>query len=117
MRQARTYFIQRLDHFAPLLEVQWHKLSLSSAGTRWGSARVDGSIRLNWRLIQMPPDLVDYVVVHELAHLREPNHSPRFWRWVERVPPPAIGFGTASLLNLALLLGPAASKSFIYFQF
>ena len=87
MRQARRVFTQRLDHFAPQLDVRWHKLSLSSAGTRWGSASVDGSIRLNWRLIHFGEPIIDYVVVHELAHLREMNHSPRFWQHVESVLP------------------------------
>lgn len=79
MRHAREVFIQRLDHFAPRLQVQWQRLSLSNAGTRWGSARVDGSIRLNWRLIHFSPSVIDYVVVHELSHLRVMDHSPRFW--------------------------------------
>ena len=87
MRQARDHFHQRLDHFAPLLHVQWRKLSLSSAGTRWGSARVDGSIRLNWRLIHFRAAVIDYVVAHELSHLREMNHSPQFWETVSRVVP------------------------------
>ena len=54
-------------------------MTLSSAGTRWGSCTVDGSIRLNWRLIHFSLPLIDYVVAHELAHLLEMNHSPRFW--------------------------------------
>lgn len=87
MRQARRVFTARLDHFAPQLGVQWRKLSLSSAGTRWGSASADGSIRLNWRLIHLREAIIDYVVVHELAHLREMNHSPRFWQTVEEVMP------------------------------
>jgi predicted metal-dependent hydrolase len=87
MRHAREHFKQRLDHFAPLLQVQWHKLSLSSAGTRWGSARVDGSIRLNWRLIHFRPAVIDYVVAHELSHLRVMNHSARFWDTVRTVVP------------------------------
>lgn len=78
-RQARRVFIERLDHFAPQLQVQWRTLALSNAATRWGSARVDGSIRLNWRLIHFRPALIDYVVAHELSHLRVMNHSPRFW--------------------------------------
>ncbi|MDI9235036.1 M48 family metallopeptidase [Limnohabitans lacus] len=86
-KQARTLFEQRLQHFAPLLGVQWRKLSLSSASTRWGSARSDGHIRLNWRLIHLPVSQIDYVVVHELAHLREMNHSPRFWETVGEVMP------------------------------
>lgn len=86
-KQAKTLFEERLHHFAPLLGVRWQKLSLSSASTRWGSARSDGHIRLNWRLIHLPISQIDYVVVHELAHLREMNHSPRFWETVGEVMP------------------------------
>ena len=87
MRQAKTLFTQRLDHFAPQLQVQWRKLSLSSAATRWGSAGADGGIRLNWRLIHHKLDIIDYVVAHELSHLRVMNHSPQFWETVESVVP------------------------------
>ncbi|WP_440534446.1 M48 family metallopeptidase [Variovorax sp. YR566] len=87
MRQARKLFIERLDHFAPLLGVQWQKLSLSNASTRWGSASADGSIRLNWRLIHFRLPVIDYVVAHELAHLRVMDHSHRFWETVESVVP------------------------------
>jgi len=87
MRQARRLFIERLDHFAPLLGVRWQKLSLSNAATRWGSASADGSIRLNWRLIHFRMPVVDYVVAHELAHLRVMDHSHRFWETVESVVP------------------------------
>jgi predicted metal-dependent hydrolase len=86
-KQAKSHFEQRLHHFAPQLGVHWRKLSLSSASTRWGSARTDGHIRLNWRLIHLPMGQIDYVVVHELAHLREMNHSPRFWDTVAEVMP------------------------------
>ncbi len=87
MRQARRIFIERLDHFAPLLQVQWRKLALSSAGTRWGSARSDGSIRLHWRLVHFRMPVIDYVVAHELSHLRVMDHSPRFWDTVATVVP------------------------------
>jgi hypothetical protein len=87
MRQAKRLFTERLDHFAPTLKVHWRKLSLSSAGTRWGSASADGSIRLNWRLIHFRPAVIDYVVVHELSHLRVMDHSPRFWDTVRAVVP------------------------------
>ena len=87
MRQARDNFAQRLDHFAPVLGVQWSKLALSNATGRWGSARVDGSIRLNWRLIHFRQEVIDYVVVHELSHLRVMDHSPRFWDTVASVVP------------------------------
>ncbi len=87
MRQAKLLFTQRLDHFAPQLQVHWRKLSLSSAATRWGSAGADGGIRLNWRLIHHKLDIIDYVVAHELSHLRVMNHSPQFWETVESVVP------------------------------
>ena len=87
MRQAKRLFAERLDHFAPLLGVQWKKLSLSSASTRWGTASADGSIRLNWRLIHFRLPVIDYVVAHELSHLRVMDHSPRFWDTVRTVVP------------------------------
>lgn len=87
MRQAQAHFKQRLDHYAPLLQVQWKRLSLSNASTRWGSARIDGSIRLNWRLIHFRHAVIDYVVAHELSHLRVMDHSPRFWDAVRTVVP------------------------------
>jgi predicted metal-dependent hydrolase len=87
MRQAKRLFTERLDHFAAPLGVRWRRLSLSSAGTRWGSASADGSIRLNWRLIHFRQPIIDYVVVHELSHLRVMDHSPRFWDTVRTVVP------------------------------
>ena len=87
MRQARRVYIERLDHFAPQLQVQWRRLTLSNAGTRWGSASIDGSIRLNWRLIHLQQTVIDYVVAHELSHLRVMDHSARFWDTVESVLP------------------------------
>jgi predicted metal-dependent hydrolase len=87
MRQARQIFTERLMHFSPQMGVQWRKLSLSSAGTRWGSASADGSIRLNWRLVHFKQSVIDYVVVHELSHLRVMDHSPRFWDTVRAVVP------------------------------
>ena len=87
MREAKALFLQRLEHFAPQLQVQWKKLSLSNAGTRWGSAKSDGSIRLNWRLIHFRLPVIDYVVAHELSHLRVMDHSPRFWDTVRTVVP------------------------------
>jgi len=87
MRQAKEIFRQRLDHFAPQLGVQWQKLGLSNAATRWGSASSAGSIRLNWRLLHLRLPVLDYVVVHELSHLRVMNHSARFWATVASVIP------------------------------
>ncbi|MBS7806361.1 SprT family zinc-dependent metalloprotease [Variovorax sp. PCZ-1] len=87
MRQAKRVFEERLNHFAPQLNVRWTKLSLSNASSRWGSAGSDGAIRLNWRLIHFRQNVIDYVVVHELSHLRVMDHSPRFWSTVESIMP------------------------------
>ena len=86
-RQAKRVFEERCLHFAQQLGVRYTRLSLSSAQTRWGSASADGSIRLNWRLIHFALPTIDYVVAHELAHLRVMNHSPRFWDVVRSVVP------------------------------
>ena len=87
MRRAKELFTERLDQFAPQLGVTWRKLVLSSAGTRWGTAHADGLIRLNWRLIHFRLPVIDYVVAHELSHLRVMDHSPRFWETVRTVVP------------------------------
>ncbi|MBD3893513.1 SprT family zinc-dependent metalloprotease [Hydrogenophaga sp.] len=86
-QQAQSVFNDRLAYFAPLLQVHPRRLQLSNARTRWGSASADGSIRLNWRLIHLELPLIDYVVVHELCHLRHMNHSAPFWSLVASVLP------------------------------
>ena len=86
-RQARRIFDERCQLFAQRLGVHMTRLSLSSAATRWGSASADGSIRLNWRLVHFGLPVIDYVVTHELAHLREMNHSPAFWDVVRSAMP------------------------------
>ena len=86
-RQARRLFEERCGVYAERLDVRITRLSLSSASTRWGSASADGSIRLNWRLVHFALPVIDYVVTHELAHLREMNHGPAFWNVVRSVLP------------------------------
>jgi predicted metal-dependent hydrolase len=85
--KARGIFTERLAHYAPQLGVSVPPLRISAARTRWGSCSHHGGIALNWRLILMPLAIVDYVVCHELAHLMEMNHSPRFWSVVEQLCP------------------------------
>lgn len=86
-RQAKRVFEERCQHYTQQLGVRYTRLRLSSAQTRWGSATADGTIRLNWRLIHFAMSTIDYVVAHELAHLREMNHSPKFWDVVRSVVP------------------------------
>ncbi len=84
---ARHILARQLALHAARLGVPTPPLRLSSARTRWGSCNHRGGISLNWRLVFMPPEVVDYVVCHELAHLKEMNHSPRFWSVVETLCP------------------------------
>ncbi len=86
-KRALELFAERIAHFSPVLGEHPARLFLSSAKTRWGSCNSKREIRLNWRLVLLAPDLVDYVVVHELAHLLEMNHSPAFWNHVKRAYP------------------------------
>ncbi len=85
--EASQLFAGRIEHFAAQLGRGPSRWGLSSARTRWGSCGADGAIRLNWRLMHFPHDIIDYVIAHELAHLRELNHSPRFWATVGQLYP------------------------------
>jgi predicted metal-dependent hydrolase len=85
--QAKAIFAERLPIYAEKLKVSYRSFALSSAMTQWGSCTADGRIRLNWRLIHFALPQIDYVIAHELAHLREMNHSPRFWAAVQSVFP------------------------------
>ncbi|MCA3834021.1 MAG: M48 family metallopeptidase, partial [Burkholderia sp.] len=85
--EAKRIFGERLPVYAEKLGVTYSMYALSSAATRWGSCSSDGKIRLNWRLIHFPMSIIDYVVAHELSHLREMNHSPAFWQTVESIFP------------------------------
>lgn len=81
-RHAQANFTERIIRYAPGLDVALPRLLLSNARTRWGSCNARREVRLNWRLIQAQQPTIDYVVVHELAHLIEMNHSRRFWNLV-----------------------------------
>lgn len=89
---ASIWFEQRLNHFLAANGLSIKRWRLSSASTRWGSCSSDGNIMLNWRLIHFDHAVIDYVIAHEIAHLRQMNHSKDFWREVERILP---GFETA----------------------
>lgn len=86
-RHAQTHFGRRVEHYSQQLGIETPRVFLSNAQTRWGSCSASRQVRLNWRLMQAAPDVVDYVIAHELAHLREMNHSIRFWRIVRRLCP------------------------------
>ena len=85
--EAEQLFAERVAHYAALLDVAPRAVRLSAAKTQWGCCTARGSVRLNQQLVRLPLHLVDYVVVHELAHLREMNHSAAFWEVVGSVCP------------------------------
>ncbi len=85
--QAQQLFVERVQFYGEKLGAFPTALALSSANTRWGSCTSKGKIRLNWRLMHFPLPLIDYVIAHELAHLKEMNHSPRFWATVALIFP------------------------------
>ncbi len=86
-QRASTLFGARLGHFLQISGLKIQRWRLSSAATRWGSCTADGKIMLNWRLIHFAPSIIDYVIAHELAHLREMNHSQDFWNEVGQILP------------------------------
>ena len=85
--RARAWFDMRLAHFVSQTGLPVRRWRISSAATRWGSCNSDGSIMLNWRLIHFSPMVIDYVIAHELALLREMNHSSDFWAEVQQLYP------------------------------
>ncbi len=86
-RQIRRLVTQRVAYYAGMMGVAYGRISMRNQRTRWGSCSSDGNLNFNCRLLFVPPELVDYVVVHELAHRRHMNHSPEFWQEVERYLP------------------------------
>lgn len=83
-RSAHTLLSQRVDFYSQRMGLTPKRLSFRCQKSRWGSCSSDGSLSLNWRLLAAPLSVIDYVVVHELAHLVHPNHSKRFWSLVEK---------------------------------
>ncbi|WP_245697869.1 M48 family metallopeptidase [Haloplanus vescus] len=86
-REAREYLTGRADDYAEKMGVAYEKIELRNQRTRWGSCSTSGTISLNWRIIMAPSEIVDYLVVHELAHLTEQNHGEEFWQLVSEFVP------------------------------
>lgn len=93
--QALQVFEECVSHFAPLMGVAPRAIRVSAARSQWGSCNVRGVLSLNWQLVKLALPLIDYVVIHELAHLKEMNHSPAFWRVVQSVCPDYLELRTA----------------------
>ena len=85
--EASRYLSARVEHFAALHGLTYVRVGITSASTRWGSCSASGRLNFSWRLIMAPQDIIDYVVVHELAHTRFLNHSRAFWNCVGHLYP------------------------------
>jgi len=83
-RAAAVFLPARVNFLAGLCGCTPRSVRISKARSRWGSCSADDRLAFSWRLMMVPPPVVDYVVIHELAHIREKNHSPRFWALVEK---------------------------------
>ena len=85
---ARGHFTARVEYWSPIVGAEAKaRLQIRNQKTRWGSASSNGTLSFNWRLIFAHPDIVDYVVVHELCHFIQPNHSKEYWQLVESILP------------------------------
>lgn len=85
--RARAFIRERLAHFNQLYDYSIGRVAIRDPKRRWGSCSKGGNLSFSWRLLDLPPALADYVVVHELCHIREFNHSPAFWALVARAIP------------------------------
>ena len=85
--KAMRIIPERAAHFAPLVGVRYGRITIRNQKTRWGSCSAKGNLNFNCLLMLAPPEVLDYVIVHELCHRKEMNHSPRFWAEVARVIP------------------------------
>ena len=86
-RKAAEYIPGRVACYAPLIGVSYGRITIRNQRSRWGSCSSRGNLNFNCLLMLAPPEIIDYVIVHELCHRREMNHSPLFWQEVERVLP------------------------------
>ena len=86
-KKARQRLEDRCAYYAGRMGVSYNRIAIRAAKTRWGSCSAQGNLNFHWKLVLMPPEVLDYVVVHELAHRKEMNHSQRFWEEVEKILP------------------------------
>ncbi|MCF7820536.1 MAG: M48 family metallopeptidase [Candidatus Pacebacteria bacterium] len=83
--KARKLILSRLEIYSQKLGLEYRQVSIRNQKTRWGSCSKEGNLNFNYRLYNLPPRLLDYVIVHELCHLKEFNHSKKFWQLVASI--------------------------------
>ena len=86
-QKALEYIPARVEYYAANMGLSYGRITLRCQKTRWGSCSSKGNLNFNWKLIMAPPEALDYVVIHELCHLYEFNHSPKFWARVSHWQP------------------------------
>lgn len=86
-QKAREILLQKVRHYASVIGVDFNRITVRNQTTRWGSCSAKGNLNFNYLLMLTPPEVIDYVVVHELCHLKELNHSKRFWDEVRSILP------------------------------
>jgi len=85
--RARVLVHRRLEYFAGQYGFEFGRVAIRNQKSRWGSCSRAGNLNFNYKIVHLPEELVDYIVVHELCHLREHNHGPQFWKLVEAILP------------------------------
>jgi predicted metal-dependent hydrolase len=86
-KESERIIRPRVNHFCSLYDVNYKKITIRNQKTSWGSCSRNGNLNFQWRIVHLPEELFDYIIVHEICHLLELNHSSKFWKLVERTIP------------------------------
>lgn len=85
--KAHAFALDRVNHFNKIYKFGFNQINIKNQKTRWGSCSKKGNLNFNYKIVLLPQRLADYIIVHELCHLREFNHSKKFWKLVEKAIP------------------------------
>jgi len=85
--KARSFIYKRLEYYSEIYGFKFNRVSIRNQKTRWGSCSKKGNLNFNYRILMLPEYLANYIIVHELCHLKELNHSPKFWNLVAQIMP------------------------------
>jgi len=86
-KEARVFIFERLEYYSKIHGFEFNRVSIRNQRTRWGSCSRKGNLNFNYRILMLPQHLTNYIIIHELCHLKELNHSPRFWNLMAQVMP------------------------------